>query len=587
MNTRKNDDKYDTDSPKENKKDRYVELTKEFEEVLKKSNGNDVVALTYLKNKYKDPKVVTKVFSNYTNNLQVLLKQAVDFKRKLYNKYGTLHLPTPKIIEKASKYSKKYSFRGAVFDFFIKMVLSESSAINYSPVAMNKMTRALGFTNDFLMRNKLNYKEEDLDTINEILVLYNQTRPLHDYIKKQSLMYQDCAVVARMGEFDRPKHNPFVHVDPVVVALFLPKIAYVDYIFIHSNIGCVIQHLLEHTLFRRPENYETYLNIATDPNEFECPQIKNNPFVDILKRYRIQIKLWESIFDLRQGKYYNEKSVDLLTILKDCTNIYYDAPELAYYQDEGTVMRKIFGALSIRPTVISLDISNNNLFAAIHPHLNITTIPMMVLYLPVANAGTSLRYDPNIPQYRYFIHNKMIVRKNVSILHSRDVFVLHVPRRKLNVSYGKLINPVFFSSLPVTISGVESLNDVELDVEFEFPIDKCQFNLRSVVLVEESKELDNTIIGRSAVIRSIGDWVVNRDCAYYYNPQAVYDQELYEDASTIQYAPIYKVPIYNDIYDHLGKPVKSMANRARTNGTVYIFARENSDNLAELLRQIK
>ncbi len=554
---------------------------------------NEFKALAKLKTKYSDDRIVQERFAEYKENLEKIKKRAYKFKEQLYNKYGGFNLPFPTLLKKAKKFIKKYGFSDDEFDCFLKYALADGrlNQTNMYNVPNTEMSKTLGFSSVISLGDKLRYKEEERVHLDGILKLYEASRPLHEQIKMQTITYYDTAAQALTGEFIRSKHNPYSYVHPVIAALFLPKVRYLEEIMLLANIGNIINLKKEgYPILTKPD-YELYWAMISDPNDLACSQMRNSALKDLESRFKVQIKLWECVLALRQGRFYDDKLIDFLASLDRCPNNLFDAPDLSYVRDEGTILRKILGVFSLRPTVVSVVPHYGSIsgYTPLTVSNQITSIPMMTMYLPprysTSIASPRVSFNVQMQQPRWFIQNRMVVPKSITIVFSRDVFFLYVPRRFYNMDFSKYTSPFCFSRLPVTISGTERLNDTDFEFQWDLDIFGSRFELRSVVFVDTSKENDNIIIGTSAGIVSLADPDRNQynDSCYVYSPQDVYKITYDEDANRLtEVAPIYWVEKNNSTVLNVGGAgveIESFNDRASKRGTIFMYAKEGSNRM--------
>ena len=554
---------------------------------------NEYKALAKLKTKYSDDRIVQERFTEYKDNLEKIKKRAYKFKEQLYNKYGGFNLPFPTIIKKAKKFIKKYGFSDDEFDCFLKYALADGrlNQTNVYNVPNTEMSKTLGFSSVITLGDKLHYKEDERVHLEGILKLYEVSKPLHEQIKMQTITYYDTAAQAMSGEFIRSRHSPYSYVHPVIAALFLPKVRYLEEMMLLANIGNIINLKKEgYPILTKPD-YELYWAMISDPNDLACSHMRNSPLKDLESRFKVQIKLWECVLSLRQGRYYDDKLVDFLATLDKCPNNLFDAPDLSYVRDEGTILRKVLGVFSLRPTVVSVIPHYGSVtgYTPLTVANQITSIPMMTMYLPprysTAVQSPRVSFNVQMEQPRWFIQNKMIVPKSIAIVFSRDVFFLYVPRRFYNMDFSKYTTPFSFSRLPVTVSGTERLNDTEFEFQWDIDIFGSRFELRSVVFVDTSKENDDIIIGTSAGIISLADPDRNQyqDACYVYSPQDVYKITYDDQANRLTEAsPIYWIEKNNNTVLNVGGQgvdIESFSDRASKRGTIFMYAKEGSNRM--------
>ncbi len=571
--------------------DKRSAYKEELSKLFNVANCNEYKALVKLRSKYTDNRIVEEQYAEFRAKLDRIKRKSLKFKEQIYSKYGSMHVSFPVLVKKARKYMNKYKLSEEEFDCFMRFALSDNrfNQTNTYNVPNTEMSKTLGFTSAHALNDKLYYKEEEKQYLDNILKHYEVSKALHEQIKMQTITYYDTAAHALTGEFDRRRNNPYSYVHPVIAALFLPKVRYIEEIMLLGNIGNIIKQKKDGYMLQTNPDYELYWSIITDPNDMVCATMRNSPLKDLETRYRVQIKLWESVFALRQGRYYDEKLTDFIQSLDKCPNNIIDSPELSLIKDEGTILRKLLGVFSFRPTTINVSPVHNN-FMPLTVTGQITNIPMVTMYLPprfsTSTAMPKVQYNINMVQQRYFIENKTIVQKLTTIMYSRDVFFLYVPRRFYNVDLTSYTTPFSFNRLPVTVGNIERLNDTEFDFPWELQFNGSDFNLRSVVFVDTLPENDNIIIGQSAGIISLPDSNRNQfeSTCYVYAPQEVAAVN-YDRASGMldSIQPIYVVDKFNNTgvqSNGIVVPILSFTERASKSGTIFMYVKSDASNIS-------
>ena len=69
----------------------------------------------------------------------------------------------------------------------------------------------------------LKFDEKDYDSNQQILRTYSECKSTHSQIILQSMEYQDMAIQAMTGDFDRRRNNPHCHVHPVIASYVFTK----------------------------------------------------------------------------------------------------------------------------------------------------------------------------------------------------------------------------------------------------------------------------------------------------------------------------------------------------------------------------
>lgn len=489
------------------------------------SGKSDYSILTQLKGKYhNNSELVEAVFDGYKERLEFIQKKADKFKQLIFDRYNRYNLTVPQLVKKAKKYQKRYELSDDEFDVFMKKVMTDKNYSSSTNVLHNTaMAKALGYGPTLTYGEKLSVKENEYDILQDILKVNAETRSLHSNLIFQTLTYRDCAPEATTGQYKRDTQNVFSFVHPIVAALFLPKIPYLEEHMLIASISEIVKLKHEGKPIVTKPNYELYYDLISDPNDTVCDM--SSPINDLRNRVVLQCRLWDSVLNLRQGKYYNDRLVEFLVAVENCRNNVYDVPDLTYVKDEGAILRRLLAAFSLRPTVVSTtplyNIMSNN------PHLNptavtqVTTIPMITLRLPLDmyNTTTNMHLEKSLSQAHWFVENKMLIPKSQSIIHSADVLFFHVGRRYNVVNVARHTAPYNFERLPMTVSGLESLNTKQVDFSEQLSIKQSDFRLRSCVFI------DTETVNGSSLITGCSTGVVMRNLdtqqvSYqHYNPQ--------------------------------------------------------------------
>lgn len=528
-----------------------------------------------------DEDFVNKMFEAYKERMDFIRRKAGKFKTLVLSKYSTL--PLPQVLEKAKKFKTKYEFSDDEFSSFINMVLSDKSfANNTMNVPTGAMSRTLGYNLDAFAGDRLRVKNNEMDVLQEILRLHAETKALHSQVVVQSLTYNDCSPEATTGVFRRERHNVYSYIHPVVAALFLPRIRYLDEHMLIANLANIVKCRHESKPIQTQPEFELYWDLITDPNEVACVTNRDSPMVDLRNRVQLQVKLWQSVMSLRQGNYYHESLTDLLVALDNCNNNIFDAPDFAYVKDEGTILRRLLGAFSLRPTIVSVKpfygVSAGNYSLNTMSMVQVTTIPIITLRLPlnIQNKALTVHLNESLEQLQWYVENKMIVPKSQQIVYSRDVIFFYANRRYQSINFGTLNAPFNFTALPATVTGFETLNTTNINHGQRINIGDDWFVLRSVVLVERSSANKDLIIGSTAGILVHPDPATGRyeTTALLYNPQAAGEKYL-ENGVYTSLSPITWMD-YNPKFNARPGCDETFTQCAQTRGSIYVYVKEQS-----------
>ena len=452
--------------------------------------------LEELKTKFKDEEIVESIMRKYNEKMKRVKKLAEKIKDRLVAKYP--NLSHKEYIEKIAEYKKKYNFDDSEMQSIINLIFLNKSTIGNSEaldVNYNEMSKALGFVPaSHNLGGKLHVKKEELDQLQMIITIASATKELHNQVTLQSLIYNDCDQVSIQYRFDKTKINIFSFVHPVVAALFIPKFKLLDQHMLLASIAEIVAFKANGQELQTQPEYELYWDIATDPAETACVN-KTKPFTDLVNRCNVQTKLWEAVLNLRQGKYYTNDLSSFIMAIDNCRASVFDAADLAYVKDEGTIMRKLLAAFSIRPTIVitmpvyGITPLTSHISAVTTSH--ITTLPMITMRIPMTlgQKAEPINLEQSLKQEQLYIHHRQLTVKQQQILYSREILVFYVHRRYQTINTARLTHPYTISYLPITMNQFEKLQDVVVHI----PLDDLSiggnnggqmFKLKSVVAVE-------------------------------------------------------------------------------------------------------
>jgi hypothetical protein len=549
---------------------RSEDIDKEVQSLLKKNTNKpktNYAIVEELKQKFKDDEIVDTIMKKYSEKLNRVRKLSEKIRDKLISKYPNLSMK--EYIDKIVEYQKKYNFDENEMNAIIQQIFYNKNFISNNDVldiSYNEMSKALGFIpQSYNFSGKMMVKKEELEQLQGILTIASATKELHSQVTLQSLIYEDLSTSAITSSFDRNRVNVFSFVHPVVAALFLPKIQLLEEHMLLASISNIVSCRYNNVDIQTQPEYELYMDIATDPSEVACVT-KSKPFTDLLNRCNVQTKLWEAVLNLRQGKYYTNDLSSFILAIDSCKNTVFDAADLAYVKDEGTVLRKLLSAFSIRPTIVStapiygISSITSNIAALSTTH--ITTISMITMRIPIYeknNGNQTVKLSDSLDQKQLYIHRKQITAKTQQIMYSREVLIFYVHRRFQLIDLGRLSRPYSMATLPVTMSQYEKLQSTPVYFEPIISIANQTFALKSVVAVEVAPNKPDIIVGCCALIKKEID---GSNWAYYYTPLDLTGQS----SSVIE--PLKVIPFENPVNN---TEIPTMYNISMSRGTLFIY----------------
>lgn len=477
----------------------------EVKKLIKQNPHNISTSAMYkLRGKYNDQDLLDAIQDGFIERTREIRKKGRKFAKMVREKYSNT-IPLHMLLKKAHKFKNKYKLSDAEFSEFRRVY--EQTLIpegNIRPTEYNvttpftNMSRVLGqglVDSD----DGLKFDEKDYDSIQQILRLYSECRQTHNQVILQSMEYTDMALQAMSGDYDKRRNNPHCHVHPVIAAMFLPKIDIFEENMVYASIAYIVKQKYNKQSIMTSNDYELFYNMIRDPTDVVCSA--DSAVKDLLKRSKLQCELWRSISTLRNGRYYDCSVNELNTAIDTCRRNYEENPDLIYDSDEGSYLAKIFGAFSLRPTVISqTPLVNQQIIGFAGPVHGgpmvpkVYTQPYITIRLPPqTNLGNMQNYNfsqidlqtyiSNYPQF--VMEDGQLIQKTNEVIYSNGVLVYYVPRRSNLMNIGKLINPLEFNRLPRVVHGFDRLNETAIVVPPSLAVGSSQeFTLKSAVVLD-------------------------------------------------------------------------------------------------------
>jgi hypothetical protein len=481
----------------------------------KKEIPFDAEVLSSLRKKLGDDKVVDAAYDYYKKRLEQIKEKATKFKNALFRKYAGMseNIDTRALVEKARKYTKKYDLTDSEFTMFMKLLMTDKTQASWNiyNIPSTPMSRTLGYSS-VVMGDKLNVSDSEMGDLKIILEKDKEYDQLHKQLILQTLVYKDMQIQSLIGKYNPQYNNAYKHVHPVLAALFLPKNAYLEQRMLLSSIAGIVKTKNDGRPITTVYDYETYWDIITDPNQTACVVDNTKTVADLKNRVLLQVKLWEAVMNLRNGRYYADNSDDFMTCIEHCSNSIFDAPDMVYTQDEGTVLRRLMNAFSLRPTCINTSYMSGmpmggNFGMVPTRYSHTTTLPLVTLRIPPKQSGVNvtIKITDAINQPQWFLEGKTLVPRTIQIAFSRDVLFYYVNRRSKSVNYGFQNKPYIFNAFPMTHSGLDKLNDSTVIADSDIGIEGESYKLRSVVCsmithIGEAESAVNVITGCASIL---------------------------------------------------------------------------------------
>jgi len=569
------------------------------------SEGNTAITsqlINKLRSKYSDSNLVDAIIENLSEKVNKIQSRAQKFAQAIIKHSGE-STPLHTLLRRALKYKEKLEMSDAEFEFF-KIILHRelgnsgrtSQNLSYEHGNTN-MSKALG-TMNFQQTEGVSVEQHDLPYLQEIIKQHAISKPTHASVVVQSLLYRSFAAESMLGSYDQNKHNAACHVHPIIAAMFLPKIAIFDNMFLLANISYIVRCRYEKSPVMTSNDYLLMHALITDPTDVVCDM--DSPFKDLRNRALLQETLWQAVLALRNGRYYDCISAQFMSAIDNCKLSNVDAPDVIYIGDEATIIRRLLQAFSFR----SMIVTTVPLYGTVAPNTanfpvtmnRVTAIPMITVRLPMItnldNDPISLENSMNLPQY--YMENNTLVPKVQTVVYTRGVMIFHVTRRTHLPNYQTLLtptNPHQWQSLVPTISSYEKINMREVHAEKQINVNALTPTtsasgtgvhfLRSVVTLNVNPVLPDLIVGTSAIFSTLNivDDLFEQPQYFKYDPQMAAIKRVsdgnFQSGQAHTQTPIMK------LYEQHDEPQMSFNTLASRFGTIYIYVNPENDSTKE------
>lgn len=466
------------------------------------------VALQALKAQGAD---VNKIREVFMDQLDEVRHQAKAIAGKIFDKVGKFNISDAQIVE----YVKKQSAKNGLQDHMVEAVTREvaqlvsevpnrSSFFRFKPYQSTKLSKTLGYSGADSYESVDQTKHPAIKMFKE---MDDANKVVHKNLIYQTSDYKDCDINSVTGGFDADKFERFIHIHPVIAALFIPKIKILEEMMLYASISnIVLSRARNEPIATRPE-YELFYNMVHDPNMSVCDH--KDPLNDLRLRAQIQSHLWKTVLALRTGRYYDPVGNKLLESLNACKYYRYDAPDLMYSGDVSDILRRILMTFSLRTVKVrTLPVMPAHSLNLSTPFMNaelfngeVDTMPMINIRLGMYNESMPApRVEHVLRTKELFFEpvSRQIVPKMTEILTANEVLFVNVHRKQSVIPLTRFNGPFTFKDLPLTASENYTLNMSSVVADLQMVLNNEVYDLRSAV-VSKISELRDTTGGYRAV----------------------------------------------------------------------------------------
>lgn len=466
-----------------------------FEHALRdiRSQGNDA---KYLEN-------VREVFMEELDRVKSFSQK---FARKIMDKIGSRNVTDSQVLDYVSKQGKKKGLNDTLVEACVRevtQILSERPSrtpyFRYNPGKNTKVSKSLGYLGADSYEHFADQNNKAIKSMDDTKIFANA---IHTNAISQSMAYEDCGREAVGGGFNKEKHDKYIHIHPVMAALFIPKIRLLEEMMVFASItNVVLSRSKNEPISTRPD-YELFYNMVHDKNESVCDF--KDPLNDLKLRSEIQVCLWKTLLALRTGRYYDKVGVELLHHLNNCKYYRYDAADIAYTGGPSDIVRRLLMTFSLRPIKVkTLPWSNpkGQALTLNTPFVNyemqngeVDTLPMVNIRLGMIKEDDPIVSIQDVLQSSEFFFDKVskvIVPKMTQLMSANNLLIVNVYRHQIKIPLVKMNGPFTFRDLPTFNKDYYAINTIRVSVPLDLALADNTFHLRSAVLAKLVPYTDN------------------------------------------------------------------------------------------------
>lgn len=475
-----------------------------------------------LRKKFSDDELIDRIQEAFYDRLNEINKRAKKFVKFVEKKFGNKGMPLHLVLKESKKYRQKYALSDLEFAEFKKQYEKMMNA----RLPLREQTSLIPNTNMAQLFGDVNsvdgivVRDADFSVVQDIIKMHTMTRGTHNSVILQSMQYEGCANEVMAASFDVNRNNLSCAINPILVAMFAPKVRVFEEHFLYTNIAYIVKCKYNKEPILNKSDQDLLHQMIIDSADIVCSS--ETPLRDIRLRCNVQNNLWNSVLAMRNGKFFDCVGNDFFTAIDECKISTYDAPDLIYAGDEGVILKRLLSAMSFNSLLLSTNpvfgvngTSNPVNFPVIANR--VLSRPYLSLRLPEVDGDELLTLESAATSSQVYIENGMFVPKTQTILHTRGVIIFHVPRRTVSAidTYQHLISPTpRLTQVPSHVLVNERINATKIVASPTIGIGGGQYTFVSGIVLEtfKSPELENTIahdttrtdivIGTAAVVRN-------------------------------------------------------------------------------------
>lgn len=497
-----------------------------------------------LRKKFSDDELIDKIQEAFYDRLNEINKRAKKFVKFVEKKFGDKGLPLHLVLKESKKYRQKYNLSDLEFAEFKKQYekMMNARLPNREQQSLMPNTNMAQLFGDVNSLDGIVVRDADFSVVQDIIKMHTMTRGTHNSVILQSMQYSGCDDEVMTAQYDTTRHNVVNAINPLIAAMFAPKVHILESHFLYTNISYIVKCKYNKEPIQNASDINLLHQMIIDSTDIVCSS--DTPLKDIRLRCNVQNNLWNSVLSMRAGKFFDPAGNDFFNAIDECKISIHDAPDLVYAGDEGVILKRLLSAMSFNPLLVSTNpvfgvngTSNPVNFPVIAN--KVVSRPFLSLRLPPPGSDEVLTLESAATNSQVYIENGMFVPKTQTILHCRGVIIFHVPRRTVAAidTYQHMISATpQFTQIPSHILVNERINDSEIVCAPVIAISGAQYSFVSGIVLEtfnppasvgtiptHDNMRTDIVVGTAAIVRNTNNGsVLNYAAPYHiYSPKMI------------------------------------------------------------------
>lgn len=521
--------------------------------LLLKEGNLSADKMATLRKRFPNTTTVEQIQDAFYEASKELNKNVRKFAKKIRKTYGSQNVPLTTIMSRARDFKEAQKMSDLEFSIF-RQEYEKQTSTRASERYMGTSTPSTIMYKVFGepdSNDGLNLNDGDYGIVKQIMELYTASRSTQQGVFMQSLNYTGINdQLVSQAIFDSSRDNLTHAVDPVVVAMFAPKIKAFEDRFLYTSLARIVTARNNKERLNEWE-IDMLHSIVHDHIDVVCSD--KSAMADIRGRANLQNALWNTVLNMRTGKFFHATNADFSRAVDKCSAFRHNTPDIIYGGDENVVLQRLLTAMAYNSFVVETSpifgvngVENYGGFPVLQNTYSLQS--MATVRLPVKSVFNNYDYvtspaeavdlETAISGANTFNELNQNVIKNQRIQMAHGAIVFCIPRRMntKNIPFSGVIRrEVTFSSLPIQLTMNERLNMHPVTFNPIMGVADKGFQLASAVILERfpgqlpgenpNPRDDNIIMGSAAIVAESIDGMAATSAYKIYSPSFIMQNE--------------------------------------------------------------